>query len=301
MPSWEPLREAPGTLPPPDKLRILLRGGGDIATGVALRLYRAGLRRLVVLEQDRPLAVRRKVAFSEAVYDGTTLIEGVRARLIPQATSRPGPCAACCAALWEEGEIPVLVDPVGQLVPVLCPEVLVEATLAKCNVGVSLHDAPLVIGLGPGFCAGQDVHCVVETNRGPDLGRVIRQGRAAANTGIPATVRGYSVERVLRAPTTGCWKTASEIGDQVCAGDQVGQVAGQPVRAGISGVIRGLLRNGTPLEHGVKVGDIDPRPDAVCDRVSDKALAIAGGVLEAILAWRLAPEEPGRASTGGAV
>lgn len=268
-------------------LTIVLRGGGDIATGVALRLHRAGLRRIVVLEQARPLAVRRRVALSEAVYDGVTTVENLTARLATD--------PADCPALWAQGIVPVFVDPQGALVRVLRPEVLVEATLAKRNVGVRRSDAPLVIGLGPGFVAGEDVHAVVETNRGLSLGRVLMQGSAAPNTGLPGPVQGFTWERVLRAPTSGHLNTCCDIGDCVVAGDLVGEVEGTPLRAAIGGRIRGLLRNGTYIEEGVKVGDIDPRGDIACDVVSEKALAVAGGVLEALLAWHLAPcrAEPG--------
>ncbi len=274
-----------------NKLVVLLRGGGDIATGIALRLYRSGFRRLVILETAQPLAVRRRVAFSEAVYESITTVEGIPAILVHSLVEVP--------AIWENScsAIPVLIDPAGIHVPTLRPDVVIEATLAKANVGVSQSDAPLVIGVGPGFVAGSrkangknqipDVHYVVETNRGPNLGRVIVEGSAEPDTGKPGVVSGYSLERVLRAPESGVFTTNRDIGDQVKAGDVIAHVGGKAscheVRAAISGQIRGLLRPGVYIGKGVKVGDIEPRENVSCHHVSDKALAVGGGVLQVIL------------------
>lgn len=282
------------------QLTILLRGGGDIATGIALRLYRAGFRRQIILETARPLAVRRRVAFSESVYEGMTTVEGVPAVLVNSLSEIPAIWdGGCCSILpglpAMLSAIPVLVDPWGVHIPGLHPDVVIEATLAKHNIGVTLHDAPLVIGIGPGFvagpqsapAAGQTVHCIVETNRGHNLGRVITCGSAEPDTGNPGMMGGSSVERVLRAPATGVFMTVHDIGDVVCAGDVIARIRGieprHEVRAAISGQIRGLLRSGTPVGKGVKVGDIDPRENIASHRVSDKALAVGGGVLEAIL------------------
>lgn len=260
-------------------LTILLRGGGDIATGIALRLYRAGFRRLIILEMEHPSAVRRRVAFCEAVYEGLIVVEGITAALAANTYE--------IDSLWEADCIPVLVDPKGICIPRLRPDVIIEATLSKQNVGVTLEDASLVIGIGPGFTAMKDVHRVVETNRGPNLGRVLRSGRAELDTGIPGQVAGFASERILRAPHNGVFITNYDIGDTVQQGELVAVVRDKSVtreiRAGINGVLRGLLRTGTFVTEGVKIGDIDPRDNIVCHQVSEKALAVGGGVLEAIL------------------
>lgn len=225
-------------------LNIVFRGAGDVASGAALRLYNAGLRRIIMLEIPRPMAVRRTVSFSEAVYDGEVTVEGVRAKLAVSSTDIP--------ALWKEEVLPVLVDPEGLLIRNMKPDVVIEATIAKRNIGVSMADAPLVIGVGPGFTAGKDVHCVIETNRGFTMGRLYRSGSAAPNTGNPGIVMGYSVERVLRAPCSGRFETNLDIGDRVEAGASVGTVNGQPVISQIGGILRGLLRAGLDVEKGAK-------------------------------------------------
>ncbi len=258
---------------------ILLRGGGDIATGIALRLYRSGFRRLIILETPNPMAVRRRVAFSEAVYEGLCTVEGITAALAPRPEE--------FAPLWDAGCIPVMVDPQGASIPHLRPEVIIEATLAKRNVGVSITDAPLVIGVGPGFTVGRDVHCIIETNRGHNLGRVLHSGNAEPDTGIPGDIAGMTTERVLRAPQAGMFFSRHDIGDHVKAGDIIATVescgVSKEIRTVIGGVIRGLLRSGTPGTDQIKVGDVDPRDNTACHHVSDKAFAIGGGVLEAIL------------------
>lgn len=254
---------------------IVIRGAGDLASGMALRLYGAGLRRLLFLETAQPMAVRRTVSFCEAVYQGHCEVEGVRAELIHS--------PAEAEAVWSRQALPVLVDPEAACVPLLCPEVLIEATLAKRNVGVRLGDAPLVIGLGPGFSVGVNVHRIVETNRGINLGRLLREGSAAPNNGVPGTVMGYTTERVLRAPQAGLFTTSHDIGDPIQAGASVGEVDGNPVLSQISGTVRGLLRSHVPVSKALKVGDIEPRPNIDLYRVSDKSLAMGGAVLEAIL------------------
>lgn len=257
-------------------VRIVLRGAGDLATGVALRLYRAGFRRMLLLEAAAPLAVRRQVAFSEAVTHGRQMVEGVTAARVASHEEAP--------AVWQRGEIPVLVDPYGVSLTVFMPDILIDAVMAKRNLGTVITAAPLVIALGPGFEAGVDAHRVVETMRGHTLGRVISKGQAAANTGVPAPVGGYTVERLLRAPAAGLFRTSRDIGDMVQAGDLVGHVENQPVTAAITGVLRGVLRDATQVTAGLKLGDIDPRAEAsACCQVSDKALAIGGGVLEAVM------------------
>lgn len=261
------------------RMTIVFRGAGDVATGAALRLYGAGLRRLIFLEMARPMAVRRTVSFSEAVYDGRVTVEGV--------TALRAESPADFASLWERGAVPVLVDPEGGVVARLRPEVVVEATLAKRNIGVTRADAPLVIGVGPGFTAGQDVHRVVETNRGFFMGRLIRHGEAAPNTGRPGVVMGYDLERVLRAPCSGVFDTTLDIGARVNAGARVGTVDGEPVISRIGGTLRGLLRPGLTVEQGAKLGDVEPRNNVGFDKVSDKGMAVGGALLEAILEYAL--------------
>jgi xanthine dehydrogenase accessory factor len=257
-------------------LRVVLRGAGEMASGVAWRLYRANIRRLVMLEVPDPLAVRRNVSFCEALHQGWQTVEGVQA---VKAAGIGGVPRA-----WDTGQIPVLVDPEARLVPHLAPDVLVDATLAKRNLGTRLSDAPLVIGLGPGFSAGRDVHRVIETNRGHNLGRVIAAGAAEADTGVPGSVAGFGVERVLRAPAAGVFSTRRRIGERVRSGEVAGSVAGAAVTVRLDGILRGLIRPGTTVTAGLKLGDVDPRGDeSYCLTISDKARAVAGGVLEAIL------------------
>lgn len=254
---------------------VVLRGAGDMGTGVAIRLWRSGFQ-VIALETSSPLAVRRTVSFSEAVFDGHAAVEGIRATLV-------GSPAQALDTLKDE-VVPVLVDPGAGSLARLDPEAVVDAILAKRNTGTHLDMAPLVVGLGPGFVAGEDVHAVVETNRGPDLGRVFWHGSAQANTGAPAAVLGESHTRVLRAPADGHVTVRKNIGDIVGEGETVAEVGGVPVCAAFHGVLRGMVREGTYVSVGLKIGDVDPRLDpSLCHRVSDKSLAIAGGVLEAVL------------------
>lgn len=257
-------------------LKIIIRGAGDLATGVALRLHRSGFRRMVLLETAHPLAVRRMVSFSEAINRGEVRVEGITAKRIDETLT---------ANEWlPNDEIPVVIDPEGTSIQTLQPHIVVDAIIAKRNTGTSKNDAELVIGLGPGFTAGQDVNCVVETMRGHGLGRVIYEGCATPDTGIPGNIGGYTHERLLRAPGAGIFKTDYNIGDSVNRGDCVATVNDAPVYADLSGVLRGLLQSATPVEQGTKLGDIDPRGKAAfCHTASDKAIAIGGGVLEAIL------------------
>ena len=253
---------------------IIIRGGGDIASGIALRLYRSGMD-IVICEVPSPTSIRRTVCFSEAIRLGETTIEGITARRteleeIPE--------------LLEQGIIPVLTDPDARCVPLLEPDAVVDAILAKRNLGTTLDMAPVVIAAGPGFTAGIDCDAVVETMRGHYLGRVIYDGAALPNTAVPGLIGGYAGERVLRAPTDGIFQGALEIGCQAAAGEVAGTVNGAPMRCTIGGTLRGLLADGVPVTAGMKCGDVDPRcePDH-CRYVSDKALAVGGGVLEAIL------------------
>lgn len=254
---------------------VIVKGAGDLASGVAYRLFRSGSP-VIMTELAQPTVVRRSVAFAQAVFDGSTTVEGVHARL----TATPDEAVAVAHA----GEVAVLVDPHGDSVVELRPTVLVDAIIAKRNTGTRLDDAPLVIGLGPGFRAGVDVHAVIETNRGHRLGRVILDGEAEPDTGIPAPVAGYGVERVLRAPADGVFTGVREIGDPVAAGEVLGYVAGERVRSPLEGCVRGLIQTGVAVRKGMKLGDVDPRATREhCFTISDKALAMGGGVLEAVL------------------
>lgn len=261
---------------PLGELVVLIRGAGEMASGVAHRLFRSHLR-ICLLEIAHPLAVRRGVSFCEAVYEGEKEVEGVRAKLISGTEE--------IRSVWEAGKIPLLIDPEGESTRAfLSPDVVVDAILAKRNLGTKKTDAPLVIGLGPGFTAGEDVHVVIETNRGQNLGKVIFEGAAEPDTGVPAPVSGFTVERVLRATGNGVFRPVRSIGEGVEKGAIVAWVEDQPVMAGISGVIRGMLRGETEVKEGMKVGDIDPRGKReLCFTISEKARAIGGGVLEAIL------------------
>jgi xanthine dehydrogenase accessory factor len=257
-------------------LKIIIRGAGEMATGTACRLYRSGFRKLLMTEIDKPLAVRRMVSFSEALHEGSWSVEGVEATAV-QTLDQVG-------TVWEEQRIPIIVDPAAALKSVFKPDVIVDAILAKRNVGTTLKDAPLVIAYGPGFYAGKDAHCVIETNRGHDLGRLIFQGEAAADTGNPGDIQGHTTLRVLRSPADGVFESDQHIGTLVEKEQLIGQVAGQPVTASLNGVIRGLIRPGTSVTLRLKIGDIDPRGNATyCITISEKARAIAGAALEAIL------------------
>lgn len=256
-------------------IRVVVKGGGDLGTGVAHRLHRAGMK-IIITELSRPLVIRRTVAFASAIYSGVVEVEGVKAR-------RVGSLEEAWAA-HEKGEIPVLIDPRAQVVARWRPDVLVDAIMDKRNTGTEITDAPLVIGLGPGFEAGLDVHAVVETARGYNLGRVILSGGAEPDTGIPGEVAGYTFQRVLRAPSRGTFQALLRIGDRVEAGTTVGYVGSQPVRAATRGVLRGIIADGVEVVEGMKLGDVDPRGVVeYCFTISDKARAIGGGVLEAIL------------------
>ena len=254
---------------------VLIRGAGDLASGIALRLIRSGFR-VIMTDIAMPTSIRRTVAFSEAIRLRHCLVEGVEARLALSPEE--------ALSLIKEDVIPVLVDPDCACLPALGPDVLVDAILAKKNLGTRITDAPVVIGVGPGFTAGENCNAVVETMRGHTLGRAIYSGSALPNTNIPGLIGGFAGERVLRAPADGTFTAAREIGDMVSAGDTVGYVAGEPMRSTIGGVLRGLLADGTETKRGMKSGDVDPRGDITCCYTSsDKALAVGGGVLEAIL------------------
>ena len=256
-------------------LVVLIKGAGEMASGVAWRLFKSHFR-VALTERPQPLAVRRAVSFCEAAYEGKKVVEGVEAVRVfsPQEITRE----------WARNRIPLLEDPELKVLEILAPDVLIEATLSKRNTGISMGDAPLVIALGPGYEAGQDAHYVVETNRGHNLGRLYDQGTAEPNTGVPGEIAGVTHERVLRAPSDGIFETERSLGRPVNPGDTVAWVGRDEVVAGIGGVLRGLIRSGTRVRHGLKVGDIDPRGEAgYVNTISEKARAIGGAVLEAIL------------------
>lgn len=254
----------------------VIRGAGDIASAIALRLHSCGAS-VVMTEIAHPLTVRRTVAFSEAVRLGKTQVEGVTAVLVASVSE--------AAALLARGhDIPVLVDPACTCVDALALDVVVDAVLAKRNLGTRRDMAPVVIGVGPGFTAGVDCHAVVETMRGHTLGRAYYEGAALANTAVPGLIGGFAGERVLRAPCDGAFRGVRAIGDHVECGQVVAYVGDAPVAATLTGVLRGLIADGVPVRRGLKCGDVDPRDDSsYCNLVSDKGLAVAGGVLEAIL------------------
>ena len=254
---------------------VVIRGAGDLATGVALRLWRAHIR-VIMTDIERPTAIRRTVCFSQAIVHGETTVEDV--------TAKRAESPAQALELLKTGVIPVLADPEGACIPALKPDAVVDAILAKRNLGTKITDAPVVIGVGPGFTAGVDCHAVVETMRGHYLGRVIHEGSAIPNTGIPGLIGGFAGERVLRAPADGVFHQILDIGAQVKMGDVAAMVDGQPMVCTLDGVLRGILADGTPVFKGMKAGDIDPRCEIKhCYCASDKALAVGGGVLEAVL------------------
>lgn len=260
-------------------LITLIRGGGDLASGVALRLYRAGLH-LIITELAQPLVVRRSVSFAEAVYAGECQVEGVTAVLTSDLEQ--------AYKIISSGHIPLLVDPdassLGELRKYQARLVLVDARMTKLPPEQSLTSTSLVVGLGPGYVAGQNCHAVIETNRGHQLGRVIWEGATEADTGVPDPVLNQGGSRVLRAPAQGQIHTSAQIGDHVDPGQVIAEVDGIPVNAPIAGVIRGLIHSGLRVWNGLKIGDVDPHDDPrYCYLVSDKALAVGGGVLEAIL------------------
>jgi len=261
----------------PDTL-ALIKGAGDLATGVAYRLHRSGFP-LVMTELPTPTMVRRAVSFGQAVYDGETTVEGVTARRVES------PDEALARA--RQGEvIPILVDPAARSAAILKPVVLVDGIVAKRNTGTRLADAPLVIGLGPGFTAGLDCHAAIETNRGHWLARILYEGSPQPDTKAPGKVKGYRGGRVIRAPASGHLDPLVQVGDRLRQGDLIGHVDGYEVRAMFDGVLRGLIHPSVPLTTGLKIGDLDPRDvDRHCFTISEKSLAVGGAVLEAILAW----------------
>lgn len=270
---------------------IVVRGAGDLATGTIHRLKKAGFR-LLVLEAEHPAAIRRQVALSEAVYAGSARVEDVEAvRMdvdLAEKKNRKELLEQEMERIWKKDGVPVLVDPAGLSIAALRPAVVVDAILAKKNLGTTKEMAPLVIALGPGFTAGEDVDVIIETKRGHNLGRVIRSGSAVPNTGIPGIIGGYGKERVMHAQAEGILRNAASIGDIVEARAVIAEIETEkgtvPVEASLSGLLRGLIRDGYPVTKGFKIADIDPRKEELqnCFTISDKARCIAGSVLEVI-------------------
>lgn len=257
--------------------RILVKGAGEQASATAHRLFRCGYR-VLMTDLERPTAIRRRVCFCSAVYEGEIEVEGVRGVLCRRADVGALPDGA-----WDH--VPVFVDPESRLVSLWHPDVIVDARLLKMNLDNRCSDADLVIGLGPGLEAGRDVHYVVETTRGHDLGRIIARGFTSSDTGEPGEIGGYTHERLVRAPASGRFESRHAIGDPVAAGDVIGTVAGAEVRAEIPGVIRGLLWPGLQVSPGMKLADVDPRGDpALCRTMSDKGRTTSGSVLEIVVA-----------------
>lgn len=321
-----------------NNLLIICRGAGDLATGIIHRLHRAG-HRVIALETDYPAAIRRQVSFCEAVYDGSAAVEGVTARLVPALNDAKNdteiateadaetdaeigteidtetysgindtPAAHIASEKWdrsaieavlEAGEVPLLIDPKGESIALLKPDVVVDAIIAKRNLGTTIDMAPLVIGVGPGFTAGSDVHLVIESMRGHNLARIITDGMAQPNTGVPGNIAGFTSERVIHAPAAGYIHDVRKIGDIVQKGDEIARIYPDkgsydnalseyvPVNATITGIIRGLIREGYYFREGFKIADIDPRESELtnCFTISDKARSIAGSVLEAVSAF----------------
>ena len=299
-------------------LLIICRGAGDLATGIIHRLHRAG-HRVIALETDYPAAIRRQVSFCEAVYDGSAAVEGVTARLVPALADaetdtekysgiNDTPVAHIASEKWdssaieavlEAGEVPLLIDPKGESIALLKPDIVVDAIIAKKNLGTTINMAPLVLGVGPGFTAGQDVHLVIESMRGHNLARIITDGMAQPNTGVPGNIAGFTSERVIHAPAAGYIHDVRKIGDIVQKGNEIARIYPDKesydnalseyvsVNATITGIIRGLIREGYYFRKGFKIADIDPRESELtnCFTISDKARSIAGSVLEAVSAF----------------
>ena len=255
---------------------VIVRGGGDIATGTIHRLNRCGFR-VLVLESDAPTAIRRTVSYCEAIYDGQSTVENVSAVHVSSIEQ--------CASVWEDNKVAVFIDRLASCTQQLQPLAVIDAILAKRNYGTTMEMAPVTIGLGPGFTAGKDVHAVIETARGHSLGRIIHQGKALTNTGIPGTIQGYDKERVIYAGNGGKIQIIHDIGTKVRSGEVIATISGLPVTATIDGLIRGMIRNHFPVHTGLKIADIDPRAEEQdnCYTISDKARCISGSVLEALL------------------
>ncbi len=257
---------------------VLIRGGGDLASGIAFRLHKSGFR-VVITELPKPLAVRRMASFSEAIYAGEVVIEGITAKKVAEIDD-----PLRILQLLSKGRIPVLIDPEGKSVQSVHPIVIVDARMLKAAPEALKHTAKLYLGVGPGFIGGSNCHAAVETQRGPWLGRVLWDGPTEPDSGTPEAIGEKQSERVLIAPADGSLEAEKAIGDLIRQGEEVARVSGQTVIAPFDGVLRGLIHSEVEIHKGMKIGDLDPRNDPqLCNHVSDKALAIGGGVLEAIL------------------
>lgn len=254
---------------------VVIRGAGDIASGIAYRLYLSGFK-VILLDIEEPLVIRRTVAFADAIFNGTATVEGVKGVLCKNEND--------IEKAFQNNEIPVIIDRECEIINKVKTDVVVDAILAKKNLGTHRDMAPIVIGVGPGFTAGVDVDAVVETNRGHYLGKLILEGSAMPNTGAPGNIAGYTVERVINAPATGRIHHTKKIGDIVKKDEVIATIEGTPVKSKLDGALRGLIRNGTYVKKGLKIADTDPRGVVdYCYEISEKARAIGGGVLEGIL------------------
>ena len=255
---------------------VVVRGGGDLATGVIHKLHRCNIK-VVVLECEHPTAIRRTVSFCNAVFENEMVVEDVKCRLAYNIEE--------IYQILEDGDIPLIIDEKCEIIKNIKPVAVIDAIIAKKNIGTSIDMAPITIALGPGFEAGKDVHAVIETKRGHNLGRIIYEGFAAKNTGIPGEIKGYSKERVIHSPCEGIINNISEIGDYVEQNQIIATVGNENVYASLSGILRGIIYDKTYVKKGLKIADIDPRKEELqnCYKISDKARCIAGGTLEALL------------------
>ena len=258
------------------KEMVIVRGGGDIASGVIQKLYRCGFK-VLVLEIENPTCIRRAVSFSEALFEDEIEVEGIKSVRVRNLEE--------IEDAWKNNKVPVIVDPKGSYINLLKPKAVVDGILAKKNLGTYINMAPITIALGPGFEAGKDVDVVIETNRGHNLGRLIFKGEAQADTGAPGNIGGYTKERVIYSPCDGVINNVREIGDIVKKEEPLAYVGDYIVRATIDGVLRGIIRNNSKVCKGLKIADIDPRLEERknCFTISDKARTIGGGVLEALI------------------
>ena len=263
-------------------MKVVIRGGGDLATGVAEVLYQSGFK-ILILDIEKPSSIRRSVCFSEAIYDGIIQVENI----ICKKVENENDIEKC----WNEKIIPIMVDEKGEVIKKIKPDVVVDSIIAKKNLGTTKEMAPITIALGDGFEAGKDVDIVVETMRGHNLGRVITSGRAMKNTGIPGEIKGVSKDRVIYSLANGIFSSVKKIGDTVQKDEIIGYVGNVEIRGKISGVLRGIIREGYEVTENMKIGDIDPRIEEKnnCFTISDKARSLGGAVLRAIM-FRLKEE-----------
>ena len=263
-------------------MKVVIRGGGDLATGVAEVLYQSGFK-ILILDIEKPSSIRRSVCFSEAIYDGVTKVENI----ICKKVENENEIEKC----WNEKIIPIMVDEKGEIIKKIKPDVVVDSIIAKKNLGTTKDMAPITIALGDGFEAGKDVDIVVETMRGHNLGRIITSGRAMKNTGIPGEIKGVSKDRVIYSLANGIFSSVKKIGDTVQKDEIIGYVGNVEIRGKISGVLRGIIREGYEVTENMKIGDIDPRIEEKnnCFTISDKARSLGGAVLKSIM-FRLKEE-----------